>query len=83
MADYKALKARVQELAEREWDMPAIEDRYEKLASRGILKKTLNRDEILADREQILDRVQRRGLKNAVLCREWGPGWPPKSLLRV
>jgi len=61
MADYKALKANVQELAEREWDMPAIEARYKKLATGGIPKKTLNRDEVLANKEQILDRVQRRG----------------------
>jgi C_GCAxxG_C_C family probable redox protein len=60
MADYEALKARVKELAEREWDMPAIEARYKKLAAEGIRKKTLNRDEILASKQQILDRVQQR-----------------------
>jgi C_GCAxxG_C_C family probable redox protein len=61
MADYEALKASVQELAERDWDVPAIEARYKKLATEGIPKKTLNRDEILANKQQILDRVQRRG----------------------
>jgi C_GCAxxG_C_C family probable redox protein len=61
MADYEALKASVQELAERDWDMPAIEARYKKLAREGIPKKTLNQDEIVANKEQILDRVQRRG----------------------
>ena len=61
MADYKALKARVQELAEREWDTPAIEARIKKLAAEGIPKRTLNRDEILANKEQILDRIRRRG----------------------
>jgi C_GCAxxG_C_C family probable redox protein len=61
MADYEALKVSVQELAEREWDMPAIEARYKKLATEGIPEKTLNRDEILANKQQILDRVQRRG----------------------
>jgi C_GCAxxG_C_C family probable redox protein len=60
MVDYKALKARVQELGERDWDMPAIEARYKKMAAEGIPKKTLNRDEVLANRQQILDRVQRR-----------------------
>jgi C_GCAxxG_C_C family probable redox protein len=60
MADYEALKARVQELAERDWDVPALEARVRKLAAEGIPKKTLNRDEILADKQQILDRVQRR-----------------------
>ncbi|NVL93623.1 MAG: C-GCAxxG-C-C family protein, partial [Desulfobacterales bacterium] len=60
MADYEALKTRVQELAERVWDVPAIEARIKKLAAEGIPKKTLSRDEILANKQQILDRVQLR-----------------------
>jgi C_GCAxxG_C_C family probable redox protein len=61
MADYEALKARVQELADRDWDMPAIEARYRRLAAEGIPRKTLDRDEVLANKQEILDRVQRRG----------------------
>ena len=61
MADCEALKARVRELAERVWDVSAIEARFRKLAAQGIPKKTLNRDEILANKQQILDRVQRLG----------------------
>jgi len=61
MTDYEALKAKVQELAEKVWDLPAIEVRYRKLATEGILRKTLPRDEILAHKQQILERVQRRG----------------------
>jgi C_GCAxxG_C_C family probable redox protein len=60
MADYETLQARVQELAERDWNAPALEAKVKKLAAEGIPKKTLDRDEILANREQILDRVQRR-----------------------
>ena len=60
MADYEALKARVEELGERVWDEPAIEARIRKLAAEGIPKKTLNRDEILRNKPEILDRVQRR-----------------------
>ena len=60
MVDYEALKARVQELAERDWDAPALEARVKKLAAEGIPRKTLNRDEISANKQQILDRVQRR-----------------------
>jgi C_GCAxxG_C_C family probable redox protein len=60
MADYAALKARVEELAERVWDEPAIEARIRKLTAEGIPSKTLNRDEILTYKPQILDRVQRR-----------------------
>ena len=60
MADYEALKRRVDELADRYWDEPGLQARIRKLASEGIPRKTLNRDEILASKEQILDRVQRR-----------------------
>ncbi len=61
MADYRALKARVKELAERDWDLPAIEARYKKITANGISRKRVSRDEILAQKQQILDRVQRRG----------------------
>jgi len=61
MADYEALKARVQELAEKVWDLPAIEARYRKLAVEGIPRKKLDRDEILANKQQILECVQRWG----------------------
>jgi C_GCAxxG_C_C family probable redox protein len=60
MADYEALNIKVQELADRDWDRPAIEARYQKLAAEGIPRKTLDQEEILANKEQILDRVQRR-----------------------
>ena len=60
MADYETLKARVEELGERVWDESAIEARIRRLSAEGIPKKTLNRDEILANKPQILDRVQRR-----------------------
>ncbi len=59
MADYEALKAKVQELAEREWDVPALEAKVKKLAAEGIPKKKLNPAEMLANKEEILDRVQR------------------------
>jgi C_GCAxxG_C_C family probable redox protein len=69
MADYEALQARVQELAERDWDIPAIEARVRKLVAEGIPKKTLNREEILANKQQILERVQRRGEEyNFIAC---------------
>jgi C_GCAxxG_C_C family probable redox protein len=74
MADYEALKARVQELAEREWDVPAIKARYKKLATEGIPKKALNRAEILANKQQILDRVQRRGEEYNFLARNCAKG---------
>jgi len=69
MADYAALKRRVDELAQRAWDVPTLEARYRKLAAEGIPKKTLNRDEILANKQQILDSVQRRGEEYNLLAR--------------
>jgi len=60
MADYEALRLRVEELAEREWDVPALEAKVKELAVEGIPKKKLNPEEMLASKEEILDRVQRR-----------------------
>ena len=58
MADYKTLKTKVQELAIRDWDMPAIEARHKQLLVDGIPRKTLNREEIIVNKQEILDRVQ-------------------------
>jgi C_GCAxxG_C_C family probable redox protein len=60
MADYEALKKRVQELAERVWDVQAIEARVKKLSTKGIPKKKLNSKELLANKQQIINRVQQR-----------------------
>ena len=61
MPDYAALKKKVDELAERVWDFPAIEARIRKMSAEGIPKKKLDPKEMLANKEQILDRVQLRG----------------------
>jgi C_GCAxxG_C_C family probable redox protein len=60
MAEYEALKTRVQELAERVWDVQAIEARVKKLSAEGIPKKKLNPKELLANKKQIIDRVRQR-----------------------
>jgi C_GCAxxG_C_C family probable redox protein len=60
MTDYAALKKKVDELAQRAWDVPTLEARVKKLAAEGIPQKTLDPKEMLANKEQILDRVQRR-----------------------
>jgi len=60
MPDYAALKEKVDELAERAWDIPAIEARIRKLAKEGIPRKKLDPKELLANKEEILDRVQLR-----------------------
>jgi C_GCAxxG_C_C family probable redox protein len=60
MADYEALKSRVQELAERAWDTQAIEARVKKMVKQGIPKKKLDPKELIANKQQIIDRVRRR-----------------------
>ena len=60
MTDYDVLKARVQELAERNWDEAAIKVRIRKLSQEGIPPKELDPRELLANKEEILDRVQLR-----------------------
>ena len=60
MPDYAALKEKVDELAARAWDIPALEARVRKLSAEGIPKKILNPKEMLANKEQILARVQLR-----------------------
>jgi C_GCAxxG_C_C family probable redox protein len=74
MTDYDTLKARVQELAGRDWDAAALEARYKKLAADGIPQKTLSRDEALANKEEILDRVQRRAEEYNFLARNCARG---------
>ncbi|MBN2186055.1 MAG: C_GCAxxG_C_C family protein [Dehalococcoidia bacterium] len=58
--DYEALKARVRELAKGPTGRAAIEAKLRKLSQDGIPKKVLNPDEIIAHKEEILERVQRR-----------------------
>jgi C_GCAxxG_C_C family probable redox protein len=58
MPDYAALKEKVDELAARAWDIPALEARIRKLSAEGIPKKKLDPKELLANKAQILDRVQ-------------------------
>jgi len=57
MPDYAALKKKVDELDARVWDVPGLEARVRKLAAEGIPKKNLDPKEILANKEQILDRL--------------------------
>ena len=58
MPDYASLKEKVDELAERVWGIPELEARIRKLSAEGISKKILNPKEMLANKEQILARVQ-------------------------
>lgn len=54
------LVQKIDELGRRVWDVAAITARYEKMVGQGIARKTLDPQELLADKRQILDRVQQR-----------------------
>lgn len=61
MADYQQLQTKLKELAERKWDLTAVENRCRLFATQGITKKELKPEDVVSNRQQILDRVQRRG----------------------
>jgi C_GCAxxG_C_C family probable redox protein len=58
MPDYAALKKKVDELAARDWDIPGLQARINKLVKEGIPKKKLVPEELLANKKEILDRVE-------------------------
>lgn len=60
MADIEALHAKVKELSERDWDVPTLEARVRTLSEHGIPKKGLDPQDLLNNKEEILDRVQQR-----------------------
>jgi C_GCAxxG_C_C family probable redox protein len=60
MPQTEILKSKVQELMNRQWDLPAIKSRYLKLSKDNILKKPLDPQKIVSEKKQILDRVQKR-----------------------
>ncbi len=64
MADYVTLKQKVDSLAKRKWDTAAIEDRIHNLIEHGIPRKELNPKELLADKINIMNRVQRLAEEN-------------------
>jgi C_GCAxxG_C_C family probable redox protein len=69
MADDGALKAKVRELAARDWDVPAIQARAAKFLEGGIPKKELDPQDLLVNKQQILDRVQLRAEEYNLLAR--------------
>jgi C_GCAxxG_C_C family probable redox protein len=69
MVDYRELKRRLQELAGRKWDLPAIEARCKRFTAAGFPRKTLNRDEILTNKPEVLDRVRQRAEEYSFFAR--------------
>jgi hypothetical protein len=74
MADLVLLKARLETLAGYDWNLPAIEARFQKLIDGGIEKKLLPKEEIVLHKQEILDRVQRRGEEYCYLTRSCAKG---------
>lgn len=60
MPNYNELKAKVKELAQRNWNVKEIEDRINELSATGIPKKRIDPEYILQNQDEILERVQLR-----------------------
>jgi hypothetical protein len=58
--DFETLKKRVQELAEGPEDKDAVKASLKRRARHGISKKEMNPDELIARKEEVLERVQKR-----------------------
>ena len=58
--DYSLLKAQVKKLAKGPANKAAVEARLKEFSQKGIPKKMLDPDEMIAQKQKILDRVQRR-----------------------
>jgi C_GCAxxG_C_C family probable redox protein len=61
MADREEWQAKLQELVDRKWEISEIEDRCKLIMTQGIQKKPLDWNWIRSHKQEILDRVQRRG----------------------
>jgi C_GCAxxG_C_C family probable redox protein len=57
--DYETLKRRVNKLADGPENRAAIEERLKRLSEHGIPEKKIDPDEIVKNKEQVLDRVQK------------------------
>lgn len=60
MVEHAALNEKMQELIDRDWDIEAINAWFGKLNAEDIPRKTLLKEETIAGKEEILNRVQRR-----------------------
>ena len=73
MGNAEALQARLHELAERDWDLAAIAARFDELRREGIPRKPLPQLDP-TQREELLDRVQRRAEEYCYLTRNCARG---------
>jgi C_GCAxxG_C_C family probable redox protein len=64
VAEHKKLNQKVDELAKRAWDLKAIKARVRKMVKEGIPEKKLDPEELLRNKQEILDRVQLHAEEN-------------------
>ena len=60
MVELEQLRTRIDEQAQRVWDRAAIAAWLKGVAEGGIAPKTLDRKELVASKEHVLERVQKR-----------------------
>lgn len=74
MANVQQLQEKATEFVHRDWDLPAIEARFRHLVANGIPEKNLERQEIIREKDAILNRVQRRAEEYCYLTRSCAKG---------
>ncbi len=74
MADYAAMKKKVDELDQRVWDVEGINARINKMVAEGIPRDKRTPEEIIASRDEILDRVQLRAEEYNFITKNCGQG---------
>jgi len=74
MTDREYLRARLEELAARHWDLPAIEARFRKLVDQDKNEHRIRGDEWMTRKNEILDRIQRHAEEYCYLMRSCSKG---------
>jgi len=74
MGGMEEFTAKLQELEHRAWDVQGIVARFKSLEKAGIPQKHLNKEELIADKNHILDRVQRHAEEYNYLLKNCAQG---------
>jgi C_GCAxxG_C_C family probable redox protein len=74
MESLALIEARLEILSSRDWNLPAIEARFQKLVDQGTTKKERRNEKITSQKDMILDRVQLRAEEYCHLTRNCAKG---------
>jgi len=74
MVDHKTIKKRTGELVARDWNLAEIKDRFATIFDQGVDSQKLSKEEIVSQKQEMLDRVQRRGEEYCYLTRNCARG---------